>query len=680
MLSCARRAGILAACAGLAATAHAQVAPEAADDVAWHADSGPVAAKSRAPQVVYRTTVFIPGAAWLRLRFGTVQLPGPIEEGRGSFLRITSLQDGAVQYLNAESARQWASTSAYFNGDAVLVELIASPGVGPSRVSIVGTSAGRAPAGGADTICGPADDRTLITDNRAARHSIGCTSWMINDTNRQFLTAGHCGAAAGQVMSFNVPLSTSTGALVASAPQDQYVVDAASTQGNGGQGVGNDYCYFGVFPNSNTGLMPAQAYGAWYTLALVSPPVLGQTTRVTGFGVVSAPVSLTYNQAEKTHTGLYAVPTTGAAGTTVAYVVDTTGGNSGSPVTDETGGGLAIGIHTHGGCSSTGGQNYGTAIQLPGLQTALNNPLSACKTGRGTPAGALYAVGDGANNLGTCSPATGAFAKVAFAPPRMEGLTYNWNTGLFFAVSNDTYGVPPGPAGRKLWTIDPATGAATYIANISGAPGIINGLGYNPWSSALYGVIQATGTRVYINPATGVASIDGVANGGSIGALEYDPNSNTLYGIDDGGGASRLVMFTPDTGTAISIGPLGAGIADCNGLAVTDDGSLWTINAATDQLLRIDRATGAATVIGPTNGQFGASFGMAAILTPPATCYANCDASTIQPVLNVLDFSCFLNRFAAGDPYANCDNSTTPPVLNVLDFSCFLNRFATGCS
>ncbi len=60
-------------------------------------------------------------------------------------------------------------------------------------------------------------------------------------------------------------------------------------------------------------------------------------------------------------------------------------------------------------------------------------------------------------------------------------------------------------------------------------------------------------------------------------------------------------------------------------------------------------------------------------------CYANCDASTTTPRLNVLDFSCFLNHFAAGDPYANCDASTTPPVLNVLDFSCFLNKFAAGC-
>ncbi len=66
-------------------------------------------------------------------------------------------------------------------------------------------------------------------------------------------------------------------------------------------------------------------------------------------------------------------------------------------------------------------------------------------------------------------------------------------------------------------------------------------------------------------------------------------------------------------------------------------------------------------------------------LGPLPVCYANCDASTTPPVLNVLDFACFLNRFASGDTYANCDASTTPPVLNVLDFACFLNAFATGC-
>ncbi len=64
--------------------------------------------------------------------------------------------------------------------------------------------------------------------------------------------------------------------------------------------------------------------------------------------------------------------------------------------------------------------------------------------------------------------------------------------------------------------------------------------------------------------------------------------------------------------------------------------------------------------------------------------YPNCDQSTVAPVLNVNDFICFLNAFAAGDPYypfqyANCDGSSLVPVLNVNDFVCFLNLFAAGC-
>jgi hypothetical protein len=73
-------------------------------------------------------------------------------------------------------------------------------------------------------------------------------------------------------------------------------------------------------------------------------------------------------------------------------------------------------------------------------------------------------------------------------------------------------------------------------------------------------------------------------------------------------------------------------------------------------------------------------------LTPDAslseytgTCYANCDGSINPPLLSMLDFTCFLQRFGAGEPYANCDGSTAAPVLNVADFGCFLRRFAAGC-
>jgi hypothetical protein len=67
------------------------------------------------------------------------------------------------------------------------------------------------------------------------------------------------------------------------------------------------------------------------------------------------------------------------------------------------------------------------------------------------------------------------------------------------------------------------------------------------------------------------------------------------------------------------------------------------------------------------------------LVAEPVTCYPNCDGSQTPPVLNVADFTCFLQHFAGGDPYANCDAGTVPPVLNVADFTCFLQRYAAGC-
>jgi hypothetical protein len=69
-------------------------------------------------------------------------------------------------------------------------------------------------------------------------------------------------------------------------------------------------------------------------------------------------------------------------------------------------------------------------------------------------------------------------------------------------------------------------------------------------------------------------------------------------------------------------------------------------------------------------------------------CYANCDGSTVEPLLNVDDFTCFINEYASAQSlpheqqvtaYANCDGSTTAPALNVDDFTCFINQYAQGC-
>jgi len=85
------------------------------------------------------------------------------------------------------------------------------------------------------------------------------------------------------------------------------------------------------------------------------------------------------------------------------------------------------------------------------------------------------------------------------------------------------------------------------------------------------------------------------------------------------------------------------------------------------------------TLAGTLGGGIAADFEMAHRVGGHAPCYANCDESSIPPVLNVSDFICFQTKYAAGDPYANCDGSTIAPILNVSDFICFQTKYSAGC-
>ncbi|MAE75860.1 MAG: hypothetical protein CMJ85_03200, partial [Planctomycetes bacterium] len=83
-------------------------------------DSGHVANRDLTAHAVFTHVVRSKGATWLRLRFGTAtQLDG------NSFVRISSLKDGYLQLFETWSLRDYRNASSYFNGDAVLVELVA---------------------------------------------------------------------------------------------------------------------------------------------------------------------------------------------------------------------------------------------------------------------------------------------------------------------------------------------------------------------------------------------------------------------------------------------------------------------------------------------------------------------------------------------------------------------------
>lgn len=371
-----------AATALLATALSAQAVPEESSSHFLNIDSGLVNNQSSSPatigipQVVWSKFVSVAGSAWLRLEYEGVMLSGSADPSlNGSFLRITSMLDGAVQTQHLRHIGEWQDTSAYFNGDTVLVELLAHANTGDNRIILKNAIAGPAAPLGVDTICGPTDDRQLSSDGRVGRNQpTGCTSWMINDCKHCLLTAGHCAGSGLQVVEFNVPLSSGGGSIQHPGPQDQYAVDTGSLQTNGGQGVGNDWAYFGVFDNSTTGLSPYNANGMQaFDLQTTPPSVSGQNIRITGNGSTTSPVSPTWHLVQKTHAGPYF----SFSGSTVRYTTDTTGGNSGSPVIVD-GTNHAIGIHTHGGCSSTGGSNIGTGSNHAGLQAALANPQGIC--------------------------------------------------------------------------------------------------------------------------------------------------------------------------------------------------------------------------------------------------------------------------------------------------------------
>ncbi len=608
----------LAISCGLTCTAYArqgQQRPAPGRRTEVQRDSGRLSHSGDGPRVVYSTTVSAPNASWLRVALGEVLLTGDTETERASYVLLTSLTDGATQRLNAEQVRQWGRMSAYFNGDAVRVEVVAFPGPGENRLVVDSVIAGAERGGNTDSLCGSSDDRVLSSDSRVARILTGggvCTGFIISDSSRCMLSAGQCAPGAGSVVEFNVPLSSSTGVMTHPGPENQYAVDVSSIQSAGGPG--NDWAYFGVYANSNTGLGAAAAQGVAFPIASAPVPA-SQTLWITGFGVVSAPIVAAWNQVQKAGTGPYV----GLAGTVLRHQVDTTAGDNGAPITLA---GQAIGINNGDGCvDPVGGSfNVGTAMQSAGLQAALAAPAGLCAHGDGPPEPPIYLATDSAHNLVTMSRSSGAFGVVGTTgiAGQVNGLAYDRGRGRFYA----TEFVNGGP--DLLYTINKDTGVATLVGPVNGPPDV-SGLGFDPNTDTLYGIDESSGQLYHIDFNTGAAAAVGSPSGPGVGGIDFDPSGNVLYGVDDSAPTgTRLVKINTATGARTVVGTLGSGITDCDGLAYSPDETLlYTVDQTTGQALQVNPATGAATPIGPAGAINGNGYGMASSYECAPPCVAN---------------------------------------------------------
>ena len=382
--ACRRTLGVVVLLLSVPLVVIAQPAPAPHHLRAYAVDSGLHAGSidgGAAPILVHSEVVRVAEAPWLRLHFADANL------GRASYLVLTAQEDGARQRLDAARMAQWQNASAFFNGDAVTIELFAGSGdtgvFYSLREVMVGESADRANAGKdapeklrPESICGPDDDRVASTDPASGRIvPIGCTGWIIS--NGSFLTAGHCVGGGTQTLEFNVPPSDPNGTINHPGPEDQYPIEPVGGIEFSNGGVGDDWGVFdaGVNDNGETAVERQQAY---YRMSRDTNPA---TIRITGYGVDGPPPNFGNgprnedNQTQQTHSGASTGETVNSPSNAFwNYTADTQGGNSGSPVIVD-GTTLTVGIHTHGGCSVGGGANAGSSFEIDDLEAAIQvNP------------------------------------------------------------------------------------------------------------------------------------------------------------------------------------------------------------------------------------------------------------------------------------------------------------------
>ncbi len=264
---------------------------------------------------------------------------------------------------------------------------------------------------------------------------------------------------------------------------------------------------------------------------------------------------------------------------------------------------------------------------------AVSLALPASGAAARTPGTILYGLTTGNRivTLNTAFPVlpTADVAVSGLAPgEKLIGIDRRPKTGAVYGVGK------LGTTGR-LYTVDPATGAATLVATLVAAPtansprggpialsGTEFGFDFNPMADALR-IVSDTGQNLRVIPsdripATGPALLtgdtfaDGTLNADvtpatGVGAAAYTNNvsgatSTVLYDVDTR--RDVLVRQTPpNAGTLVTVGPLrfpaasvaGFDIVTTNGVdsgvaALTLPGQPFTF------LARIDLATGAASI------------------------------------------------------------------------------------
>jgi V8-like Glu-specific endopeptidase len=355
-------------------------------------DSGAFDGKGETTYVAYQELIELVDAPWIQLHFGDCRL------GEASYVTLTVVATGEVQPLDASGMELWRHLSAPLRGDAVELALHVAPGDRGVYVTATGITApdisrwGDRSDGGVATICGDFDNRGASNDSRVGRIN-GCTAWLVS--TGVALTAGHCtdddGRLAGNML-FNVPLSDPNGSPNTASLADTYpIINNSWTWEE--NGTGDDWLILRIGPAADGSGNRAHVEQGFFHMTTMVPPE-DATMRVTGYGLDNIPPGTggsgadccDWDDDDECNNDCNATSRTLQTATgrfdqlsfddTLEYEVDTMPANSGSPVIWVSNG-LAVGIHTAGGCGSAvdGDENHGTWFGDGPLSSALNSYL-----------------------------------------------------------------------------------------------------------------------------------------------------------------------------------------------------------------------------------------------------------------------------------------------------------------
>jgi hypothetical protein len=165
---------------------------------------------------------------------------------------------------------------------------------------------------------------------------IGCSGTMIS--NNQFITAGHCNIAVGNTVRFNNQVDAAGNPR----PTTDYTVDSVVENKLGGL----DYSIATL--RSNPTLGDAGVAFGWARVGK-KDPASGDTLAIIGHPAVMPKM-------------IEAGTKFGFSGSSITYSdIDTLGGNSGSGILSAKLDAF-VGVHTNGGCTTTGGSNSGVRL------------------------------------------------------------------------------------------------------------------------------------------------------------------------------------------------------------------------------------------------------------------------------------------------------------------------------